>query len=92
MQVTCPKCKSEYDDAQCFTFCPHQMFMSRVDLERKIAALELIGKDVRFNHLTDNDKFRIRGVTWDGMVLIDAYPGEFAPHLFTVVPQETDNQ
>lgn len=55
MIVTCPDCKTRFDDAVRLTYCPHRELMPAVDLERKKRALELIGKPVQFNHLVGSD-------------------------------------
>lgn len=62
--------------------------MAREDLDRKIAALKLLGKTVRFNHQQETGPDRRIGfVSWNGMVGVDGMAGEFAPHLFQVVDQ-----
>lgn len=89
MIVFCLKCKKFYDDARCNTLCPHEQFLPDHLIEQKDLAASLIGKDIRFNHMTDDGHcYRVQSIGWDGMVTIcggDELPGEFAPHLFTVV-------
>jgi hypothetical protein len=57
--------------------------MPRPDLDRKKQAISLMGKSVRFNHETE--PIRIQAITWNGYICIEGIPGEFAPHLFTVI-------
>lgn len=89
MIVTCPKCNLEYDDARRSTVCPHRKLMADADMDRKIEALALMdrarGKLVRFRHMGASDGRRLLAVTWDGMVEVEGFGGEFAPHLFEVI-------
>jgi hypothetical protein len=83
MTRICENCGKEYDDADCITTCPHALIMPRQDLDRKKQALSLMGKTVRFNHNTQ--ALHIEAITWNGYICIAGIPGEFAPHLFTVI-------
>lgn len=83
MITTCTACKLTYDDADNSTICPHRLIMPREDLERKKLAIELIGKTVRFAH--EDIPRRVQSISFDGMVSIEGFGGEFAPHLFKVV-------
>jgi hypothetical protein len=87
MNVTCqqPNCHAEYDDAERSTLCPHNLIMSREDLDRKILAITLAGKKVRFNHQSDIEARNVQVITFDGWVAVEGVTGLFAPHLFTVV-------
>jgi hypothetical protein len=73
-----------YDDAECFTFCPHGRFITPEDRDRKDLAFSLIGKPLRFAHQPDGPERRIQSISGDGMVTIKDFSGEFAPHLFIV--------
>jgi hypothetical protein len=94
MNVRCPDCHIEYDDARCFTICPHEAFLSVDAAAQKDAALALLGKRVYFAHLAPGEA-KVRGmkparvttVTGDGMVCIEEWPGAFAPHLFVVAEE-----
>ncbi len=81
MQVTCGDCDARYDDAVCWTVCPHDRFISDEVAARKDLAYSLLGKKLRFNGVSTHVKV-IRG---DGMVNVEGIMGKFAPHLFTVV-------
>jgi hypothetical protein len=84
MQKTCDSCARVYDDAKCWTYCPHDQFLSDESLAQKDLANRLCGKRLRFNHMPDGNLY-IESVNWEGMVTIKGMPGEFAPHLFQVV-------
>lgn len=84
MKTTCPTCGKTFDDADRTTICPHGLIMPAEDLERKKAALELIGKDLCFAHEPNGPVRRVQAVGWNGMVTIAGMAGEFAPHLFVV--------
>jgi hypothetical protein len=81
---TCESCQAVYDDAERYTYCPHDRFMSAEDLEQKKAGIALIGKQIHFAHQPGGPLYRVRSVGWNGMVTIDNMVGEFAPHLFVV--------
>lgn len=88
MNTCCDTCGHQYDDADCTTICPHGLLMSRTLLNQKDKALALFGKPVRFVHQRDSgDTYRVQSVNWEGMVTLDALPGEFAPSLFVVVEE-----
>jgi|HubBroStandDraft_2_1064218.scaffolds.fasta_scaffold410301_1 hypothetical protein len=84
MFVTCSNCEEKFDDALRLTYCPHRLIMPKVDMDRKIAALRLLGREVRFADELDGPYHRVDGVGWKGMVNIAGFTGEFAPHLFVV--------
>lgn len=86
MRVKCEKCFRIYDDAKRWTFCPHDEFLSADDSDQKDLGLSLIGKDVWFAHMQQGTPHRIQSVGLTGMVTISGMVGEFAPHLFVVVP------
>lgn len=86
MERRCEDCGRAYDDARRLTYCPHDPLMSDADLAQKDLGLSLIDRKVRFNHQSETGPdVRVTSVLWNGMVTIDALPGEFAPHLFTPV-------
>ncbi len=82
MTVVCPHCQRPIDDAEQNTICPHPLIMPKADLEQKKAGLELLGKDVSFAHQPNGPFHRVQGIGWNGMVTIEGFVGEFAPHLF----------
>ncbi len=52
-------------------------------IKRLALARPLLGKFVRFLHESKvNRGYLVTAVTDDGMIEIDAFPGQFAPHLF----------
>ena len=59
--------------------------MPRLDLDRKMAALALIGKTVRFKGSTGDVPLRITGCSWNGMLSVDGWAVEFEPDVFEVV-------
>ena len=86
MQVTCADCDACYDDALCWTYCPHDQFMTKEVAARKDAAVALLGTRVVFVYAPANEPpRRVQSVAYDGMVTLVGMTGEFAPHLFTVV-------
>jgi hypothetical protein len=85
MMIVCEKCRLAFDDADQSTICPHDLIMPAEDLERKKAALELVGKMVRFNHQPDGPDYHVRSCNFIGMVGLAELPGDFAPHLFVVM-------
>lgn len=88
MNRRCQDCNQVYDDARASTICPHTELMPRHDMDRKIAAIELMdkaqGKYLRFRGQAEG-RYRLQAVSWDGMITVDGFSGEFAPHLFEVV-------
>ena len=86
MQTTCLICQSSYDDADCYTICPHEPLMSLAQREQKKLAISLLGKDLRFHHMTPQDPiYRIESIDWEGMVILRGVAGQFAPNLFIIV-------
>lgn len=83
MNVTCQKCSIEFDDADRSTICPHDLIMPAKDIERKKAALKLLGKYVSFHHMPEKSFF-VESCSWNGMISVSGMVGEFAPHLFVV--------
>lgn len=86
MQRTCETCQTEFDDYSQFTSCPHEPIAPRDVLERKRQAMEIVGKMVRFAHEPDREEsYRFcSSVNAFGMVHVEGFIGEFAPHLFVV--------
>lgn len=85
MIMNCDRCSAAYDDADRSTLCPHDLIMPAKDLERKKAALDLLGRDICFAHQPDGPVHRVQTVDWNGMVTLADMVGKFAPHLFVVV-------
>ena len=92
MQVTCGDCGARYDDAVCWTICPHEQFISDEVAAQKDLAYSLLGKSVIFAHeVSDaarNNPFRViamRSSVTSTMVELEGMVGQFAPHLFTVI-------
>lgn len=88
MFVRCHDCGSDYDDAERWTFCPHEVLMSAEDFQQKDKGIDLLGKFVRFNHQPDGPIYSVQSCGWNGMITLDGLPGDFAPHLFT--PESAD--
>lgn len=86
--VQCEKCGAIIDDADRTTICPHDLIMPAADLEQKKAGLELIGKDICFAHQLNGPHHRVQSCSWNGMITLQGMAGEFAPHLFVIVPPE----
>ena len=82
MITKCPACPDEYDDARCSTICPHPLLMSIADMDRKDAAVKLLGKQVRFSHQPEGPYWRVACVGWRGGVSIDGSPGTYSPRSF----------
>lgn len=86
MRVTCGLCSKPFDDAERSTICPHRSIMPKEDLKRKMAAIDLLGQQVRFAHQPDGPWRRIQSMSWNGMLTVEGMEGEFAPHLFVPKP------
>lgn len=84
MDLRCEHCGTIYDDAERLTYCPHENIMAAADMERKKAALALIGRRVCFAHEPQGPSHGVAAIAWDGMITLDDMVGEFAPHLFVV--------
>lgn len=82
MIIVCNECQERFDDADRLTYCPHDLIMSREDLEQKKLALSLFEKDITFVHMPEEPARRIQSISWNGMVTVSGMVGEFAPHLF----------
>ncbi len=83
MIVCCDRCAKHYDDAECWTVCPHNPLMSKENMDQKKLAISLLGKEVRFAHDENNPTwYRIQSMGWNGMLTLEGMAGEFAPHLF----------
>lgn len=85
MRVICAQCREYFDDADRSTICPHDLLMPQDLLDQKKLGLALLGRQVRFNHMTSGRTMRVESVQWDGMITVEGLVGLFAPHLFTVV-------
>jgi hypothetical protein len=87
MTRRCADCLAEYDDARQFTICPHEAFLSEDEAAQKDAALALLGRRVFFAHRPEGiPAARVTTVT-GGMVCLEGWAGEFAPHLFVVAEE-----
>lgn len=86
MITICRDCNASYDDARMWTICPHEPFLTVEQALQKDLAAKLIGKRIRFAHQSEAETHLITSILWDGMVTLDDLPGEFAPHLFAMVP------
>ena len=84
MNRICDVCHKEYDDAERFTFCPHERFMSKAEAAQKDKGIALIGHNVRFAHTEGPPYYRVQSCGRTGMVTLDGFVGEFAPHLFVI--------
>ena len=84
MIVTCKTCLIVHDDAQQYTYCPHDKFLSDDQARQKDLGLALIGKEVWFAHLQKGDKHCVTSVNFEGMVSISDMTGWFAPHIFVL--------
>lgn len=84
MKRKCEVCQVAYDDAERSTVCPHERIAPPEVLARKDAAFKLMGKHIRFAHQPDlpENVCQVQSINFEGMVRIDKFPGEFAPHLF----------
>lgn len=82
MTTTCTTCQATYEDAECWTLCPHERFISPLAAAQKDAAFQLLHKTLVFNHQPEGPEFRVTSINHIGMVTLDGLAGEFAPHLF----------
>jgi len=92
MIVTCQKCRRSYDDAKCWTYCPHDQFISDRAAKQKDLAFQMSGKRLRFNRDPDGKigTYDICSIGHDGMITLRTLSGqllvgEFSPHLFQSV-------
>lgn len=86
----CERCSRLYDDMVASTVCPHERFLSPELQAQKDLALSLIGKDLRWAHDACGEcgVVRIQSVGWNGMVTLQGWSGEFAPHVFVIIDAE----
>jgi hypothetical protein len=82
MLTMCLQCSKRYDDAMCWTICPHDAFITDQQVTAKDLATSLLLEPVTFNHQPDGPVYRITAIDRDGMVTLDNLAGLFAPHLF----------
>jgi hypothetical protein len=86
MTRTCEMCHRTYDDAACWTFCPHEEVLTPSLRAQKDLAISLFGHHLRWAHDTDltGDVVHVESMNYSGMVTLRErqYAGEFAPHLF----------
>ena len=84
----CEKCHASYNDATCWTICPHERFISDSDAQRKDRAFSLCGKLIRVlegNHR--GEVCRVRSIDSLGYVTVDITEETFAPYQFEVMPE-----
>ena len=84
MITKCTDCGVAYDDAKCYTVCPHHQFLTDSQLKQKDLAISLLGERVYF--FSDLRTYTVAAVTAEGMVLLDGLKEPFNPQLFKVVP------
>jgi len=80
----CRDCHVTYDDAVCWTCCPHERFISDIVAARKDAAVALMREDLVWAHQPDGPTLRIESISADGMVTLRGWSGEFSPTYFRV--------
>jgi len=87
MTRTCDRCQIGYDDAAQSTICPHRRWLTEPDQARKDLALSLLGRDLRWadDVCGHCPPLRITSVTWNGMVTLAGWIGEFTPHDFVAL-------
>lgn len=95
MIVQCRNCLRPYDDAVCWTLCPHARFIDEKTARDKDLAFSLMGKSIRFSHDPDGKigTYTVQSMNYQGMVTLritggQVMVGEFSPHLFTVVEEK----
>ncbi len=65
------------------TVCPHEEFLTVDEAAQKAVALRLLGRKVVFAHRPEGvEPARVTTVHWDGMIELEGWSGEFAPHVF----------
>lgn len=84
MQTKCPKCQLEYDDAEHWTTCPHERFISSDDRNRKDLAFSLVHKPLKFRNLNAGAALYIQSISDRGYVTFRNHTGEYDPHFFEV--------
>lgn len=85
MTRKCEECSKIYDDAECWTTCPHESFKPKAMMEQWEQGRKLIGKQVHFLHQTPAEAYTVDSLLYDGMVGLHELPGWFAPHLFKLI-------
>jgi hypothetical protein len=85
MTGSCTACNREYDDARMSTLCPHEEFLTVEQAAQKDTAIRLIGRRVLFAHKPEGvPPALVTTVHWDGMVELEGWSGQFAPHIFVL--------
>ena len=81
----CEKCTVAYDDATCWTICPHEPFISDRDARRKDLAFSLTQKTVRYKG--SEDTLHIQSIDSRGYVTFRerGMEGEYDPTGLEVV-------
>lgn len=73
MIQTYARCGQSFDDAEAFTFCPHAPLMAAEDMARKIAAIALLGHQVRYK-ASRAPAGRVTAIRWNGWVHLEGEP------------------
>lgn len=90
MKMECADCNQVVDDERQSTLCPHEFFRTDEQEQQWKAAHNLLGKKVRFNHMDRGSAMRCYAVNHAGMVNVEGYSGDFAPHLFVIEEEEAN--
>jgi hypothetical protein len=85
MIAICAGCGRNYDDARMSTICPHPEFLTVEQATQKDLAVRLIGRHVLFAHKPEGvPPALVTTVHWDGMIELEGWSGQFAPHAFVL--------
>jgi hypothetical protein len=85
MMRTCEKCSVTYDDAVCWTICPHERFINDSDRRRKDLAFSLSGSPVRYKD--KEEVLHIQSIDSRGFVTFREMKGQFDPKGLQMVPE-----
>jgi hypothetical protein len=86
MKVICRTCHRSFDSTERSMVCPHDRRLSVEQQDQHLLARQLLGKRVRFaHHIDDRRGSAVLAVSPVGLIAIEGYTGDFAPHLFVVV-------
>lgn len=85
MMRTCETCQVTYDDTWCWTYCPHERFISNQDARRKDLAFSLTGKALRFEGL--EGVFHIQTIDAQGYVTFREMTGTYDPTELKMLPE-----
>lgn len=102
MILTCPACRLRYDDERRVPACPHPLLPrplptlsppAQLNLDRKLAAIQLLGKRVRVcaeGYSPSSPPLLIRSVGWDGRIALYGRKGEYLPEELEAVEESHD--